>query len=617
MNAISSVARRSLHFYAFGLIAALFLISRLSAADVVMTQTLPAYGGGLDVDGDVALVGDPGNDDQGEDVGAVHVLSRIAGRWTETDIFYPADPSTATGFGQDIALDGARALIVASGEAFIVELQDGIWVQQDQLLPDCAPACDTYFRRGSLALSQDHAALGAWRAGSSGLVYVFKKRRAGWRQEALLEPTDKRVSEFGASVALDGQTLIVGAPETSTYKVPVSGAAYVYRRRGTTWTERAQLGGCHYYAHCGMEVAVHEGTAAVSSFYQAEYGDTTGSVYLYSGFASNWVSEGRVKGDWARPGNYFGNSLQQPGDAIALGDGILVAGDPLVYGRGSEFASAYLFRRIDGAWVRMQKFAPDGVATPEDFGSQLVLSGTTLMAGVSDRLYVYEIGREIAIDVIPGNPHNALNLQTQERFWVAAVSDTDFDALQIDPDSVRLGPNDAASDAHRVRNVNADGLPDLELRFQTEAVDLSCGQGTLTLTGLTYSGGSVRGEDLIEVRGCIDAEIRITVKAPPFSSDRGLVSLSDRSLYVVLMSQEGFDPGTVDTASIRLADTGAAPRGINLVDRNGDGVLDLRLRYRLSDVSLSCGDLNIWVSGMTSAGTTFSGLLALSVSGCP
>ena len=196
MNAISSVARRSLHFYAFGLIAALFLIPQLSAADVVMTQTLPAYGGGLDVDGDVALVGDPGNDDQGEDVGAVHVLSRIAGRWTETDIFYPADPSTATGFGQDIALDGARALIVASGEAFIVELQDGIWVQQDQLLPDCAPACDTYFRSGSLALSQDHAALGAWRAGSSGLVYIFKKRRAGWRQEALLEPTDKRVSEL-------------------------------------------------------------------------------------------------------------------------------------------------------------------------------------------------------------------------------------------------------------------------------------------------------------------------------------------------------------------------------------------------------------------------------------
>ncbi len=106
------------------------------------------------------------------------------------------------------------------------------------------------------------------------------------------------------------------------------------------------------------------------------------------------------------------------------------------------------------------------------------------------------------------------------------------------------------------------------------------------------------------------------VKAPPFSSDRGLVNISDSSLYVVLMSQEGFDPGTVVTETILFGDTGAAPRGFNLVDRNGDGVLDLRLRYRLADVPLSCGDVNDWVSGMTGARTTFSGLLGLTVSGC-
>ena len=110
----------------------------------------------------------------------------------------------------------------------------------------------------------------------------------------------------------------------------------------------------------------------------------------------------------------------------------------------------------------------------------------------------------------------------------------------------------------------------------------------------------------------------IVVKSPPFARDYGLVDLStDSALYVVFMSSAALDPATIDAYSVVLGETGAVPRASNLVDRNGDGVLDLRLRYKLKDVPLVCGEQTLTVSAVTTEGETVSGLLKLEVTGCP
>jgi 8-oxo-dGTP pyrophosphatase MutT (NUDIX family) len=75
-------------------------------------------------------------------------------------------------------------------------------------------------------------------------------------------------------------------------------------------------------------------------------------------------------------------------------------------------------------------------------------------------------------------------------------------------------------------------------------------------------------------------------------------------------------PTDVAVASVILGATGAMPRAYGYVDRNGDGILDLRLRYKLKDVPLACGELTLAVSATTSDGDTERGELRLEVTGC-
>ena len=109
----------------------------------------------------------------------------------------------------------------------------------------------------------------------------------------------------------------------------------------------------------------------------------------------------------------------------------------------------------------------------------------------------------------------------------------------------------------------------------------------------------------------------IIVKSPPFWLEYGELDLAtEDNLYVVLMSSAGFDPADVVIESVVFGDTDALPRGWNYVDRNKDLVPDLRLRYKLKDVALECGEQALTVSAVITEGESVSGLLKLEVTGC-
>lgn len=150
----------------------------------------------------------------------------------------------------------------------------------------------------------------------------------------------------------------------------------------------------------------------------------------------------------------------------------------------------------DGAtWVA----ASDAVLKLDNDGIEtLRLEGRGIIAGVA----AYQPVVEVPIDVKPFDDRNRINPRAKGTLWVAILSDTAFDPLQVDTESVRLGTEGARAERHRVQDVNADGLDDLLLRFSLRDVEILCGDTTLGLTGRSFAGERLRGEDRIRTIGC-------------------------------------------------------------------------------------------------------------------
>ena len=75
----------------------------------------------------------------------------------------------------------------------------------------------------------------------SGSAYVFMRTGTTWTEQAKLTASDgAAVDEFGVSVAIAGDTIVVGAWQDDDNGAN-SGSAYVFTRTGTTWTEQAKL----------------------------------------------------------------------------------------------------------------------------------------------------------------------------------------------------------------------------------------------------------------------------------------------------------------------------------------------------------------------------------------
>jgi hypothetical protein len=109
---------------------------------------------------------------------------------------------------------------------------------------------------------------------------------------------------------------------------------------------------------------------------------------------------------------------------------------------------------------------------------------------------------EVTIDFMPRGLKNVINVKKQGRFWVAVLSGGAFDAVQVDPSTVELGPGHAAPDRYRVKDIDGDGAMDQTFRFRTPAVGIACGDKRVKLGAETYAGEMIYGTDDIRVIGC-------------------------------------------------------------------------------------------------------------------
>src|SRR4051812_45389779 len=180
--------------------------------------------------------------------------------WQEIAKIVASDAAEHDNFGDSVALSGDTAVVGAAwddhagginaGSAYVF-VRSGppgneVWTEQAKLTASDAAANDRFGT--SVALSGDTAVIGANSASWSvsqpdaGSVYIFVRVGGVWTQQAKLTNPDPAVDqEFGDTVALSGDTVIVGTHLDHVGGSYWAGSAYVFVRSGTVWTQQARL----------------------------------------------------------------------------------------------------------------------------------------------------------------------------------------------------------------------------------------------------------------------------------------------------------------------------------------------------------------------------------------
>lgn len=240
---------------------------------------------------------------------------------------------------------------------------------------------------GSVAVSGDTlVTTAAGRDGKSVAVYVFVRVRGLWTLQEEI-PFPSKVP-FTPSIAISGDTLVIGMFYEDA-SAANSGAAYVYIRKGASWSRQARLVAPHggWEDMFGYSVAIDGDTLAVGALLEGEPLENSGAVYVFRRTGTSWIQEDKVKPRGLAPGAWFGGSVSLDGDTLAVGassDG----DDP-----SSPFppGRAYVFVRRGFRWVQQVKITPPRPLAVHQLGETVALSGDTLAVGAfEDRLYTYD-----------------------------------------------------------------------------------------------------------------------------------------------------------------------------------------------------------------------------------
>ncbi|MFM7052132.1 MAG: FG-GAP-like repeat-containing protein [Planctomycetota bacterium] len=323
---------------------------------------------------------------------AQEVLTR-----SERSIVYPVSTASAQYFGRSVATDGNRAVVGAPGETStntspgtitIFERTSGdTWVRTATFNGSEAAAGDWF--GDSVAIDGDYAVVGApYATGplstSQGAAYVFRKNGATWVQAARLTASDGANNDlFGASIAIKGDTVVVGAPEADVLGGANRGAAYVFRTNGTTWTQEAKLIASNGAAGdlFGWSVSTGQSTALGRQAIVGAPGRSggNGSSYLFRRSSSTWSQVANfVSGQVGAV--RFGESV---GLGAAGGFDVAFVGAPDALNGSTASGAVFVLQRsaTTESWsVAAQLSQVDGAAG-DRFGASLSAHDDRLVAG--------------------------------------------------------------------------------------------------------------------------------------------------------------------------------------------------------------------------------------------
>ena len=339
------------------------------------------FGASVAVDGDTMVIGaNRAEVGSGAFAGAAYVFESVDGRWVWTQTITSSNATDGDLFGNSVDIDGNTIVVSAANEgaeregaAYVFVQADGVWVEQARLGLDDSNAFDGF--GGSVAVDGDTIVVGAVRGeGPSvdeGAVYVFNRANGRWTQQATLNASDGETgNRFGEKVAIDDDTILVGSPRAQD-----SGAAYVFANSGGAWAQEAILlaGNAGSGAEFGDSLALSGDTAIVGAPRSVGGGiDLAGAAYVYTRVGTFWSEQQVLVGSDTATGDFFGA-------AVAIDEDHAVVGATFGDSAGGAAGSAYLFALTGTQWMEQQTFGSSAPAVSDRFGAAVDLD---LGAGV-------------------------------------------------------------------------------------------------------------------------------------------------------------------------------------------------------------------------------------------
>ena len=364
---------------------------KMTASDAAMSDY---FGRSVAVDGDTIVIGAYNKDDE---TGAVYVLRASDGE--ELAKLTASDGAAGDKFGWSVAIDGDTIVIGAyldddgggsSGSVYVFRTSDGGATYGQVAKLTAADASVANFFGVSVAIDGNTVVVGANAAGTGGAVYVFRTTDGGatYDQVAKLTASDAASNDrFGNRVAIDGDTIVVGAYNDGNTGVNLSdgsGSVYVFRTTdgGATYGQVAKLTAADAAAgdYFGNSVAIDGDTIVVGapgctySWCPA----VSGSVYVFrtTDDGATYDQVAKLTADDAAASDQFGISVAIDGDTIVIGANWDDDG-------GSRSGSAYVFRTTDdgATYGQVAKLTASDAATQDFFGSSVAIDGATVVVG--------------------------------------------------------------------------------------------------------------------------------------------------------------------------------------------------------------------------------------------
>ena len=270
--------------------AAWALEDKLTASD----ETL-RFGQSVALDGDRLVVGDLYDDEGGSSAGAAYVFQHSGATWVEEDKLIASDAADNDWFGRFVGISGSLIVVGAtedddagtgSGSAYVFRREGTSWVEEDKLIASDGAENDAFGR--GVTIGGDRIVVGAILDDDdgdvSGSAYVFRREGTAWVEEAKLVASDAGSWwYFGSSVSISGDLLVVGSLGASAAD-DFCGAAYVFQRNGTTWTEIAKLAATDGVEEdaFGGAVGIDGNLVAVGAAYHNEVANVSGAAHVFA-----------------------------------------------------------------------------------------------------------------------------------------------------------------------------------------------------------------------------------------------------------------------------------------------------------------------------------------------